>query len=159
MQTIRMPGNPMVVVDYAHTPNALEESLKSLSELLNPADRLFCVFGCGGGRDRGKRSEMGRIATTIANQAFITNDNPRFEKPSSIIKDILAGIESNCHVEQDRKIAIGKSINLAKDADIVLIAGKGHEQYQDYGSEKFIFSDWEAAQIFMQKKLREETSV
>ena len=102
---------------------------------------------------------MGRVASTIADQCFVTSDNPRSEDPTSIINDILAGIESNCHVEKDRKIAIGKSINLAKDTDIVLIAGKGHEQYQDYGSEKFIFSDWETAQIFMQKKLREETSV
>ncbi len=159
MQSIRMPSNPLVVIDYAHTPDALEKSLTSLSSLLANGEQLFCVFGCGGDRDKGKRSEMGRVASRIADQCFVTSDNPRSENAASIINDILAGIESNCHVEQDRKVAIGKSINLAKDTDIVLIAGKGHEQYQDYGSEKFIFSDWETAQIFMQKKLREETSV
>tara|TARA_B100000214_G_C23527592_1_gene427918 strand:- start:49 stop:513 length:465 start_codon:yes stop_codon:yes gene_type:complete len=154
-----MPNNPLVVIDYAHTPDALEKSLKSLSELLSNGEQLFCVFGCGGDRDRGKRSEMGRVASLIADQCFITSDNPRSENPTSIIKDILAGIESNCHVEEDRKIAIGKSIKLAKDVDIVLIAGKGHEQCQDYGDQKVLFSDSETAQMFMQKRLREETSV
>ena len=143
MQCIRMPGNPLVVIDYAHTPDALEKSLKSLSSLLSSGEQLFCVFGCGGDRDRGKRSEMGRVASTIADQCFVTSDNPRSENPASIIKDILAGIESNSYVEEDRKIAIGKSINLAKDADIVLIAGKGHENKQIIGDACLDFSDYE----------------
>ncbi len=154
MQAIRVFGMPLVVVDYAHTPDALEQSLQSLAQLLRPSDRLYCVFGCGGERDTGKRSEMGRIATAAANCTFITNDNPRFEDPALIIEDILKGADSNFVIEQDRAEAISKSINEARPNDIVLIAGKGHENYQDLGGKKLHFSDVEVAEKVLLKKTK-----
>ncbi len=152
MQAIRVSGMPLVVVDYAHTPDALEKSLQSLAQLLRPPDRLYCVFGCGGERDTGKRSEMGKIATSTANRTFITNDNPRFEDPRLIIEDILKGANSNFVIEQDRAKAISKSINEARPNDVVLIAGKGHENYQDLGGKKLHFSDVEEAEKVLLKK-------
>ncbi len=130
---------PLVVVDYAHTPDALEKVLTTLKE--QAVSRLICVFGCGGDRDKGKRPLMGRIASDIANTVVVTTDNPRHENPSIIIKEILEGVHKDCLVEEDRAKAIALAIRSAKPDDIVLIAGKGHEDYQEIAGVKHYFSD------------------
>jgi len=131
---------PAVFVDYAHTPDALEKALKAAKG----HGHLWVVFGCGGDRDKGKRQEMGRIAETLADQVFITDDNPRSETSAEIINDILAGCQKqNITVINDRKLAINTAIQQAKKLDSVLIAGKGHENYQEIKGVKFPFSDQE----------------
>jgi UDP-N-acetylmuramoyl-L-alanyl-D-glutamate--2,6-diaminopimelate ligase len=135
-----------VVVDYAHTPEALRAVLSSVRTLT--AGRLVVVFGCGGGRDQGKRAEMGRVVHELADIAFVTSDNPRFEDPESIINEILTGMTgTGCEVESivDRAIAIESAISGAGSADIVVIAGKGHEPYQEIAGEFLAFSDVEVA--------------
>lgn len=136
---------PLVVVDYAHTPDALANVLFTLRELIEAPDgqrgKLVCVFGCGGDRDRGKRALMGRIATTLADEVIITSDNPRNENPRSIIQDVLSGTTAPCAVIEDRAQAIHTALAHARAADIVLIAGKGHEQYQEIAGVRHPFSD------------------
>lgn len=135
-----MGDHPTVVVDYAHTPDALEKVLSSLRE--HAEAKLICVFGCGGDRDRGKRPEMGGIAARLADVVFLTSDNPRSEDPEAIINDIHAGTGSKpVLVEMDRHRAIRKAIAAAKRNDIVLIAGKGHEDYQEISGLRHPFSD------------------
>ncbi len=133
--------HPTVVVDYAHTPDALEKVLSSLRE--HAEDALICVFGCGGDRDRGKRPEMGAIACRLADDVIITSDNPRSENPEAIIADIQAGVSDNAivRVEPDRHRAIHQAISRAGRRDIVLIAGKGHEDYQEIAGQRHPFSD------------------
>jgi UDP-N-acetylmuramoyl-L-alanyl-D-glutamate--2,6-diaminopimelate ligase len=133
-----------VLVDYAHTPDSLENVLNAARELT--AGRLHCVFGCGGDRDRGKRPLMGAIAARLADRAIVTSDNPRSEEPAAILCEILAGIEPSSagHVtaEVDRRAAIVEAIAGARDGDVVVIAGKGHEQGQEYaGGDKVPFDD------------------
>lgn len=132
---------PCVIVDYAHTPDALENVLKTLTQLKTA--RLWVVFGCGGDRDRLKRPMMGRIASQYADGIVLTSDNPRSEDPKQIIDDIAAGLSSASHVIQciDRKEAIEQVFSLADKQDMILIAGKGHEAYQQIGQERFEFSD------------------
>ncbi|MGQ3888186.1 UDP-N-acetylmuramoyl-L-alanyl-D-glutamate--2,6-diaminopimelate ligase [Legionella sp. CNM-1927-20] len=133
---------PCIVVDYAHTPDALENVLKTLNHLKE--GRLIVVFGCGGDRDKLKRPIMGAIATRHADIAIITSDNPRTEDPEQIITEINQGITTNgadVYRITDRKLAIGKAISLAGSKDIILIAGKGHEDYQQIGHIKYPFSD------------------
>lgn len=131
---------PTVFVDYAHSPDALEKALQAAKG----HGQLLVVFGCGGDRDKGKRQEMGRIAETLADQVFITDDNPRSETSVEIINDILAGCrKQNITVINDRKLAINSAIQKAKKLDSVLIAGKGHENYQEIKGVKFPFSDQE----------------
>lgn len=136
---------PLVVVDYAHTPDALENVLRTLRELLDApgarGGKLVCVFGCGGDRDRGKRPLMGRIATRLADEVVVTSDNPRTEDPHAIIGDILAGISSPCAVVEDRTQAIHAALESAGASDIVLVAGKGHEHYQEIAGVKHPYSD------------------
>jgi UDP-N-acetylmuramoyl-L-alanyl-D-glutamate--2,6-diaminopimelate ligase len=138
---------PLVVIDYAHTPDALENVLQTLRELIDrdrrgaSTGKLVCVFGCGGDRDRGKRPLMGRIASTLADQTIVTTDNPRTEDPKRIIKDILAGVAGPCTVIEDRRQAVQVAIGKAHAADIVLVAGKGHEQYQEIDGVRHPFSD------------------
>ena len=147
MQLIERPATANVVVDYAHTPQALSAALQSLRSHLADSDeisgQLICVFGCGGDRDKGKRALMGAAAEKYADKVFITNDNPRTESPVAIAADILEGIEQREHVqlELDRAQAIRMALDLACENDVVLIAGKGHEDYQIIGSEYFEFSD------------------
>jgi UDP-N-acetylmuramoyl-L-alanyl-D-glutamate--2,6-diaminopimelate ligase len=147
MQLIERPATANVVVDYAHTPQALSAALQSLRSHLADSDeisgQLICVFGCGGDRDKGKRALMGAAAEKYADKVFITNDNPRTESPVAIAADILEGIEQREHVELelDRAQAIRMALDLACENDVVLIAGKGHEDYQVIGSEYFEFSD------------------
>ena len=134
-----------VIVDYAHTPDALEKVLNSARELTT--GRLICVFGCGGDRDKSKRPKMAAAASTIADIVWVTSDNPRTEDPSAIIKDILPGVSqaAESRVEPDRRKAISGAIAEAKPGDCVVIAGKGHEDYQIIGKEKTHFDDREVA--------------
>jgi UDP-N-acetylmuramoyl-L-alanyl-D-glutamate--2,6-diaminopimelate ligase len=146
MQRVGNGHEPLVVVDYAHTPDALEKALETLAEI-RPADsRLYCVFGCGGDRDKGKRPMMGAIAERLADVAVVTSDNPRTEDPTSIINDIVAGMKAPGRVEPDRAGAIHWAVSQAKVGDIVLIAGKGHEEYQDIAGVKHPFSDFRVAE-------------
>jgi len=148
MQCLGGDGKPMVVIDYAHSPDALEAVLGSLRPLAEAArGRLSCVFGCGGERDRGKRSLMGAIAARGADQIALTSDNPRGEDPMAIITDILEGVMSEAKTGQvplviaDRRQAINAAIAAAAAGDVVLVAGKGHEQYQESAGRRTPFSD------------------
>ncbi|MCL6554747.1 MAG: UDP-N-acetylmuramoyl-L-alanyl-D-glutamate--2,6-diaminopimelate ligase [Burkholderiales bacterium] len=151
MQTLRLPGKPLVVVDYAHTPDALEKVLTTLRELLAESRaaaagaRLIVVFGCGGNRDRGKRPMMGEVASRLADSVVVTSDNPRNEDPAAIIEAIVAGMGANYHVIEDRAAAIDYAIREARPQDVVLIAGKGHETYQEIRGTRLPFSDVEVA--------------
>lgn len=144
----RVPGDggPHVYVDYAHTPDALERVLETLRPLT--PGRLVAVFGCGGDRDRQKRPEMGRVARTAADRLWVTSDNPRSESPEAIIEAILDGLpegEQTTHVEPDRGRAIERAVDRAEADDVILIAGKGHEQYQEIDGERRDFDDVERA--------------
>ncbi|MEQ1775459.1 MAG: UDP-N-acetylmuramoyl-L-alanyl-D-glutamate--2,6-diaminopimelate ligase [Burkholderiales bacterium] len=140
---------PLVVVDYAHTPDALEKILRTLREIGGPEKRarrssITCVFGCGGDRDRGKRAMMGRIATRCADRVIVTSDNPRSESPMAIIADILQGATRECVVIEDRKQAVHEAIVTSARGDIVVIAGKGHEPYQEIRGVRYPYSDAQA---------------
>jgi len=127
-------------VDYAHTPDALEKALETAREL-NPRT-LICVFGCGGDRDKAKRSKMGAVAAKLADMAIVTSDNPRTEDPAAIIRDIEAGMKGRTYeVIEDRAKAIERAVELAWSRDIILIAGKGHEDYQEIHGERLHFDD------------------
>ena len=145
MQALGGGEKPVVVVDYAHTPDALEKVLSTLKQV-NPNGRLICVFGCGGNRDVGKRPLMGVIATQLADEVIVTSDNPRNEDPLAIIRDISAEMGANHHIEPDRAQAILAAVQSAQRGDVVLIAGKGHEDYQEIHGVKYPFSDVEIAQ-------------
>jgi UDP-N-acetylmuramoyl-L-alanyl-D-glutamate--2,6-diaminopimelate ligase len=139
-------GQPFgVIVDYAHTPDALERLLETVLDI--GVKRLITVFGCGGDRDRGKRPQMGEIVTRLSDIAVVTSDNPRTEKPMTIIDDILEGVlpNSTYDVEPDRRTAIKRAIDIAESGDVVVIAGKGHEDYQILGKTKIHFDDREEA--------------
>ena len=133
-------AEPLVVVDYAHTPDALEKILTTLREVGGRA-QITCVFGCGGDRDRGKRAMMGRIATRCADRVIVTSDNPRGEEPMAIIADILGGATRDCVVIEDRKRAVREAIATAMRGDIVVVAGKGHEPYQELRGVRHPYSD------------------
>ncbi len=146
LQRISSSHGPHVFVDYAHKPDALEKVLEALNRLKGKG-RMITVFGCGGDRDRTKRSKMGKIAAECSEQVIVTSDNPRTEDPQEIIREILVGTQGFSHVlvEPDRRKAIFKAIELSQQGDIVLIAGKGHEDYQIVGKEKKHFDDREVA--------------
>jgi UDP-N-acetylmuramoyl-L-alanyl-D-glutamate--2,6-diaminopimelate ligase len=136
---------PSVVIDYAHSPDALEKALVALRPAVAVGGELVCVFGCGGDRDRGKRPEMGRIAATLADRVVVTTDNPRSEAPAAIAADVVRGIRqtSTRHwsLELDRATAIRAAIAGARPGDVVLVAGKGHEDYQETNGVRAPFSD------------------
>jgi UDP-N-acetylmuramoyl-L-alanyl-D-glutamate--2,6-diaminopimelate ligase len=135
-------GQPFaVVVDYSHKPDALENVLRTARELAR--NRVICVFGCGGDRDRAKRPLMGRIANELADVAIVTSDNPRSEDPAAIIDEVLAGAGAGLEVEPDRAVAIGRALALAGDGDVVVVAGKGHEQGQEFAGRVVPFDDRE----------------
>ncbi|MEB3233278.1 MAG: UDP-N-acetylmuramoyl-L-alanyl-D-glutamate--2,6-diaminopimelate ligase, partial [Leptolyngbyaceae bacterium] len=141
-----------VIVDYAHTPDSLENLLKAARPFAQ--GRLICVFGCGGDRDRTKRPQMGEIAARLSDWAIVTSDNPRTENPEQILQDIVAGIPNSVVplVEGDRAAAIQTAILEAKPGDTVLIAGKGHEDYQILGTEKVHFDDREQARMALNQR-------
>lgn len=155
-------ATPCVLVDYAHSPDALEKTLHTCKELLPQDGRLICIFGCGGDRDPGKRPLMGEIAARIADRVWITSDNPRTEAPDAIIEQIHGGIPSTStkeiHCVTDRKQAICEAISGAARDDVVLIAGKGHEDYQILGQQKFQFSDRNVAQEALELFNRRQTT-
>lgn len=148
------PDLPIVIVDYAHTPDALQNVLATLFNLKIKGSKLYVVFGAGGDRDPTKRPEMAKAAAKFADQIIVTSDNPRFENPELIIEDILKGFDKSSEIilEADRKEAIKKAISLAGSNDIVLIAGKGHEDYQDIRGTKHPFNDYEIAEAALQQK-------
>ncbi len=166
-------GRPLVVVDYAHTPDALDKALTSLREHLarsphgagdsaevkrcespRPDGRLLCVFGCGGERDRGKRPEMARIAESLADALWITDDNPRGEDGDAIVAEIVHGLAhpARAVIERDRARAIAAAVSAADSADIVLIAGKGHEAWQESGGRRMPFDDLDHARRALQAR-------
>ena len=142
MQRLGGDGKPLVVVDYAHTPDALEKTLVALKDVARAdGGRLVVVFGCGGDRDRGKRPLMGAVASRHADAVVVTSDNPRNEDPAAIIKDIEPGVTVAHEVIEDRREAIARSIAEADASDVVLLAGKGHESYQEVAGRRLPFSD------------------
>ncbi|MBX3042107.1 MAG: UDP-N-acetylmuramoyl-L-alanyl-D-glutamate--2,6-diaminopimelate ligase [Candidatus Kapabacteria bacterium] len=149
MQRIDLKNGALALVDYAHTPDALEKALATCKHSIEASDykssRLICVFGCGGDRDKTKRPEMGRISSVIADITIITSDNPRTEEPLDIINDIKNGVieSSEIIVIEDRAEAIRKAAEISMKNDIILVAGKGHENYQIIGTEKLHFDDFE----------------
>jgi UDP-N-acetylmuramoyl-L-alanyl-D-glutamate--2,6-diaminopimelate ligase len=148
MEKVNFPNGAIGIVDYSHTPDALEKALKSCKESLiesKSKGSLICVFGCGGDRDKSKRSVMGKISEENADNTIITSDNPRTENIKTIIEDILQGITNKKKVKviEDRAKAIAEAYRLSKKGDIILLAGKGHENYQIVGKEKFHFDDKE----------------
>lgn len=152
MEVFTQLNKPMGVVDYAHTPDALQKALLALKA--HCQGELWCVFGCGGDRDKGKRPMMAQVATTFADHTILTNDNPRTEAASAIMQDIEKGVVDNADycIELDRKIACELALTKAGKHDIVLIAGKGHEDYQILGKEKLHYSDRETVQSWMGEK-------
>lgn len=141
MELYHQGDSPRVVVDYAHTPDALEKALLSIQRHCN--GKIWCVFGCGGDRDRAKRAVMGRAAEQYADELIITNDNPRSERAESIAADIARGIDGAYRIVLDRELAIQQAVESAAPQDWVLIAGKGHESTQQIGADYFPFSDRE----------------
>ena len=137
---------PLVVIDYAHTPDALDKALAALRPMVAAGHRLVCVFGCGGDRDPGKRVLMGEAAARLADEIVVTSDNPRSEDPHRIIEQVLRGIpKGRAEAIEDRQVAIFSAVHRAKAGDVVLLAGKGHETYQEIAGTRHPFNDREAA--------------
>ena len=153
VEVVPVPPAYTVIIDYAHSPNALENILTTARDFT--AGRLICLFGCGGDRDKTKRPIMGAIAQDLADVVVVTSDNPRTEDPQAIITDILSGMEGELekvHVEPDRPAAIGWALSQGQLGDVIVLAGKGHETYQEINGvfhhldEREIVADWFAAQ-------------
>lgn len=155
LNLLNIPADYNVIVDYAHTPDGINNVIKALKQL--KTNRIITVFGCGGNRDKTKRSEMGKIACDLSDMVVITSDNPRYENPQLIIDDITRGLENkNYTTIVDRKQAIEYALNLAKAGDIVAILGKGNESYQEIKGVKFHFSDYEVVDNYFKNILKEE---
>ncbi|WP_311222043.1 MULTISPECIES: UDP-N-acetylmuramoyl-L-alanyl-D-glutamate--2,6-diaminopimelate ligase [unclassified Acidovorax] len=155
MEQISLPGQPLVAVDYAHTPDALDQALQALAPVAAArGGRLWCVFGCGGNRDAAKRPLMGAVAQQRADHVVVTSDNPRGEDPAEIIRQILQGAVTGLTVqaEPDRAAAIALVLQEAGADDVVLIAGKGHEDYQETAGERRPFSDMEHARAALARR-------
>jgi UDP-N-acetylmuramoyl-L-alanyl-D-glutamate--2,6-diaminopimelate ligase len=150
-------GGIDVIVDYAHTPDALENVLRAARETAR--GRTLVVFGCGGDRDRGKRPLMGAIARDLADVAIVTSDNPRSESPRAIVDEILAGAGGNALAELDRATAIARAIDLALPGDVVVVAGKGHESYQIVGERTSHFDDREVVRAALAARAERATAV
>lgn len=147
MQPLGGDGTPLVIVDYAHSPDALEKVLTTLRPTATArGGKLICVFGCGGERDPGKRPQMGAIAERCADEVVVTSDNPRGEDPQTIIAQIVAGMRRKPRVEPDRERAIHAAIASADPRDVILLAGKGHEPYQEIAGQRLPFSDLAVAE-------------
>lgn len=155
LEKVESQSDKIIFVDYAHTPDALENvltAIRQVRETSNLQNRIFTVFGCGGDRDKSKRPLMAGIAARLSDEVIVTSDNPRTENAQSIIDDVVKGFtdgQTHYTVEADRERAIQKAINMAKPGDVVLIAGKGHEDYQIIGTEKKYFSDVAVAQKYL----------
>lgn len=157
MQQIGAQDAPMVVIDYAHTPDALEKTLAALRQVAGErGGQLWCVFGCGGDRDPGKRPQMGAVAG-IADHILVTSDNPRSEEPASIIAQIMAGVDkrddNSVQAVEDRATAILLAVKSAGKQDVILLAGKGHEPYQEIKGRKIPFSDADHATLALSARL------
>ncbi|MEO6015916.1 MAG: UDP-N-acetylmuramoyl-L-alanyl-D-glutamate--2,6-diaminopimelate ligase, partial [Polaromonas sp.] len=151
-ETLAREGRPMVVIDYAHTPDALEKVLMALRPAAQArGGQLWCVFGCGGDRDATKRPLMAAVAEKNADQVVVTSDNPRTENPLAIICQVLLGLSHRdaVHVQADRAAAIAHALGLAQPEDVVLLAGKGHESFQEVQGMRLPFSDREQAQALL----------
>ncbi|MHB1250226.1 MAG: UDP-N-acetylmuramoyl-L-alanyl-D-glutamate--2,6-diaminopimelate ligase [Polaromonas sp.] len=158
MEPLAMAGLPLVVIDYAHTPDALEQVLAALKPVaLSRGGQLWCMFGCGGDRDATKRPLMAAVAEKNADQIVVTSDNPRTENPLAIIGQILPGLShrDSVHVQADRALAIVRTLSLARPQDVVLLAGKGHEEFQEVCGLKRPFSDHAHAQAALNAVLAE----
>ena len=147
----------MVVIDYAHTPDALEKTLGALRQVAQErGGQLWCVFGCGGDRDPGKRPQMGAVSQ-IADHVLVTSDNPRSEEPASIIAQIVAGMDKRSdnafQTVEDRATAILLAVKNAGKQDVILLAGKGHEPYQEIKGKKIPFSDADHASLALTARL------
>lgn len=152
-ENILSPKGWTAVVDYAHTPDALENCLQAIHDILptEGKSKIITVFGCGGNRDRGKRPQMAKLASTLSDITVVTSDNPRKENPQEIIDEVMTGIQAGTKVfaEVDRRKAIRMALGLAGSGDVVLIAGKGHEDYQIIGDKKIPFDDREEVEAFI----------
>jgi UDP-N-acetylmuramoyl-L-alanyl-D-glutamate--2,6-diaminopimelate ligase len=155
MESLGGLGQPLVVVDYAHTPDALEQVLQALRPVADSrGGRLWLVVGCGGDRDRLKRPLMAAVGERHAHQLVLTSDNPRSESPAAILKDMVAGLPPSAQaiLEEDRARAVALAIGRAADTDVVLVAGKGHENYQEIEGRRKPFSDRDVAQHALQAR-------
>ena len=155
-QTIRSPKDYTAIVDYAHTPDALTNVLNAIHEVLGKSGRIITVVGCGGNRDRTKRPIMAREAVVLSDKVVFTSDNPRFEEPEAILQDMIDGLTEEQKNEVitiiDRREAIKTACALAQRGDVILIAGKGHENYQEIKGVKHHFDDKEEVEkIFLKK--------
>lgn len=154
-QTVRSPKAYMAIVDYAHTPDALNNVLRAIHELLNNKGQIITVVGCGGNRDRTKRPLMAREAVNLSDKVVFTSDNPRFEEPEAILQDMLEGLteeqKNSAHTIVDRREAIKTACALAQPGDVVLIAGKGHEDYQEIKGVRNHFNDKEEVEKIFSK--------
>jgi UDP-N-acetylmuramoyl-L-alanyl-D-glutamate--2,6-diaminopimelate ligase len=152
-ERIASPKGWTAIVDYAHTPDALENCLRAIHDVLPAKNRgaVITVFGAGGDRDKTKRSLMGEVAGRLSDLVIVTSDNPRTEDPETIVDEVLRGITQHASVlrEMDRALAIERALSAAHAGDVVLIAGKGHEDYQIIGKEKRHFSDREVIEKFL----------
>jgi UDP-N-acetylmuramoyl-L-alanyl-D-glutamate--2,6-diaminopimelate ligase len=147
------PGQPLVVVDYAHSPDALDKALRALHPVAQSrGGRLVVVFGAGGNRDADKRPLMGAIASRLAGRVVLTSDNPRGEDPAAIVAAIRRGVSGDCVLELDREAAIVSAIEAAAPADVVLVAGKGHEEYQEVAGKRLPFSDARIAEAALGRR-------
>ena len=156
LDTLNQTGKPLVVVDYAHTPDAIEKVLLALKPVAQArGGQVWCVFGCGGDRDVSKRPLMATIAQKNADQIVVTSDNPRSENPETIIGQILLGLtlSPSVRVQADRALAIAQAVASAQPNDVVLLAGKGHEAYQETGGIKHPFDDMHHAQAALDLRL------
>jgi UDP-N-acetylmuramoyl-L-alanyl-D-glutamate--2,6-diaminopimelate ligase len=154
-ERIASPGGWTVIIDYAHTPDALQRTLEAIRELMPGGEggRIITVFGCGGNRDRGKRPQMGRIASLGSDLTIVTSDNPRSEDPSAIIAEVMAGIAPGRHVqsEPDRRVALRWALAQASAGDVVLVAGKGHERVQEIAGRRIHFDDHEEVRAALEE--------
>lgn len=151
MESVSQDTDIQVLVDYAHTPAALEAALEAMR--LHKLGQLWCVFGCGGDRDRGKRAQMAAVAERLADRVIVTSDNPRSESAAVIIQEIAEGFSASYTVEEDRAKAIESAIADASPGDSILIAGKGHENYQQIGDQRLPFSDIQQARLALAKRM------
>lgn len=153
LETLGGAAAPLVVIDYAHSPDALDKVLTTLRSVATArGGRLVCVFGCGGERDPGKRPQMGALAERLADRVIVTSDNPRGEEPAAIIAQILAGMTTQPQVEVDRARAVDLAIATADSADVILLAGKGHEPYQEIQGVRWPYSDLDAAKSALARR-------